>query len=202
MDGLVQGGIQAIQEIKKGSGSEALEAVPAHDFVAASSVHDPQQMWRPLENPAALVDVPVACPAKSDEVVLAQHLGLPATTHAPWHDVVAVKVLCLLAYLAGFHAFFISGYASYGQRKGVLIATHMLRNYVLSIDNIRRYVKRQQCGECGYSWLGRKVDVAGRHVQRLCELPTRTRPGTALASFRVQDCVYCHASHASQVTLT
>jgi len=92
MDGLIQGGIQAIQEIKKGSGIEVLEAVSAHDFVATSSVHDPQQMWRPLEDPAALVEVPVARPAQGDEVVLAQHGWVPATTHAPWRDMVPIQI--------------------------------------------------------------------------------------------------------------
>jgi hypothetical protein len=100
MHGLIQGGIQAIQEIEKGSRIEALKAVSSHDFVATSSVHDPQQMWRPLENPTALVEVPVARPAQGDEVVLAQHLGLPAAAHASWGDVVPIQVSSSAADLA------------------------------------------------------------------------------------------------------
>jgi len=91
MDGLNQRGVQMAQEIKEGSGIEVVIAMSSHDFVAASSVHDPQQLGRPLENPAALVKIRVARPAQGYEVVLGQHLALPAATHAAGLHVVAIE---------------------------------------------------------------------------------------------------------------
>jgi len=113
MDGLNQRGVQTTQEIKEGSGVEVVIAVSSHDFVAASSVHDPQQLGRALENPAALVKIPVTRPAQGYEVVLGQHLALPATTHASWDDVVPIQILSLVAYGARFHALFFPGCAGY-----------------------------------------------------------------------------------------